>query len=394
MVWGRAVLKLDPLSAAHAEAASFDDSHWTDATVPGSWTGDLGNFDGIVWMRRQVEIPAAWVGRELELDLGPIDDDDRTWFDGELVGATEGWDTPRKYPIPAARVQAGKATIAVRILDTGGFGGFHGEAAAMLLRPKTGAEKISLAGSWRMSRGAALAELPPKPPVFALGGNTPTALFNGMIAPLAEFRFAGAIWYQGESNVGRAEEYAKLFPAMIQDWRANFHSELPFLYVQIAPFGYGNDSGAAGDLRAAQAEALALPKTGMAITVDIGDPADIHPKNKQEVGKRLAALALAPDFRVHYPLADAPHNDAGRVKLEFHEVLEACGPSVFELAGADGKFRPATQEVSPEGEVFVFSTEVSAPTRLRYAWGAAAAGSLRSAETKLPVAPFKADCGP
>ncbi|HTF90075.1 MAG TPA: sialate O-acetylesterase [Planctomycetota bacterium] len=387
--WEYGVSTKDPLSAAHAEKPGFDDSRWSKLDAPGNWSGDLASFDGIVWMRRQVELPASWAGRDLELSLGAIDDDDRTWFNGEPAGATRGWDAPRRYEIGGARVQKGLATIAVRVLDTGGEGGFHGDAALMQVSLAGGGESISLAGSWKTARGAALSQLPALQADYKVGGHMPTALFNGMIAPLGGWVFAGVIWYQGEANVGRAEEYAALFPAMIEDWRAHFRRELPFLFVQIAPYGYAGDSGQAAELREAQRAALTLTGTGMVLTTDIGDPADVHPKNKQTVGLRLAELALDPEHHTHYPEAQSAQVDGSTVQLEFKEPLEVCGVSTFELASSEGPFLPASQTLGPEtGQVLVQCPEIQEPARIRYAWGAAAGASLRSTETGLPVGQF------
>ncbi|MEO6710446.1 MAG: sialate O-acetylesterase, partial [Planctomycetota bacterium] len=387
--WEYGVSTKDPLSAAHAEKPGFDDSGWSRLDAPGNWSGDLASFDGIVWMRRQVELPASWVGHDLELSLGAIDDDERTWFDGEFAGATRGWDVPRRYEIAGARVRKGLATIAVRVLDTGGEGGFRGEAASMQLSLAGSEESISLAGPWKVARGAALSQLPALQADYKVGGHMPTALFNGMIAPLGGWVFAGVIWYQGEANVGRAEEYAVLFPAMIEDWRSHFRRELPFLFVQIAPFGYSGDSGQAAALREAQKAALALPATGMVLTIDIGDPADVHPKNKQAVGLRLAELALDPEHHTHYPEPQGAQAEGSTVQVEFKEPLEICGASVFELAGAEGPFLPATQTLGAEtGVVLVRCPELQQPTRIRYGWSATAGASLRSTETGLPVGQF------
>ncbi|MBK8179626.1 MAG: 9-O-acetylesterase [Planctomycetes bacterium] len=399
-VWGREVAKVDPLSAAHAEAPGFDDSAWVEIANPGAWGGDLAGFDGLVWMRRTVEIPASWAGRELLLELGAIDDDERTWFGGELLGATEGWTVPRSYRVSAERVKAGPATIAVRVLDTGGDGGLRGESSQMKLGPVGGKESISLAGAWRAARGTSLAQLPPKAPAFEVGPGTPSALFNGMIAPLERLSLAGFLWYQGESNVRRAEEYRTLFPTMIRDWRGRFGAELPFLYVQIAPFGYGEDRGEAGDLRAAQALALELPRTGMVVTLDIGDAVDIHPKEKQAVGERLGALALElaygkPPVRppAPVPLAAVRGAAPGSVELEFSGPVRGLGASAFELAGADGRFHPARSEpvspATPGPRVLVTCPEVPEPVRLRYAWAAAASPSMIGTQSPLPIAPFE-----
>src|SRR5262249_34058980 len=152
--------------------------------------------------------------------------------------------------------------------------------------------------------------------------NTPSALFHGMIEPLVPFAIAGFTWYQGESNRMRAAQYRTLFPALIQDWRAQWSSELPFYFVQIAPFGYSPDKGEASELRTAQSQALVLPKTGMAVTADVGNPKDIHPNDKQTVGDRLARHALHKTYGKTSIVCESPRyesmaveGDAIRVKF-------------------------------------------------------------------------------
>jgi len=390
----RELLAVDPLSAAKAQSPRFDDRAWTSAEQPGVWSGDLAGFDGVLWMRRTLEIPAAWAGMQLELSLGTIDDEDTTWWEGVQVGATQTWDTARRYRIAPELVRAGSVQIAVRVIDTGGEGGMRGAPTILYVgRPDT-REKLSLAGSWRIARGAEQARLPRYPARYEPGPGTASVLFNGMIAPLQRNTFAGAIWYQGESNVGYADEYTRLFPALIQDWREHFGRELPFYYVQIAPHLYRGDSGNTALLRESQRAALALPRTGMVVTLDVGDPRDIHPKNKQAVGRRLASFALRDVYGRADEVCEAPavHSaraEAGGVKLEFQgsESLEACGESAFEIAGEDGVFVPATQAVS--GRSVRLSGALSGPpTQVRYAWSAAPTASLRGASSQLPVAPF------
>lgn len=393
---------VDPLLPA--ASPNFDDSSWPTRPVPGGWTGELEAFDGALWMRRTIEIPADWAGRELELSLGPIDDDDSAWFQGERVGSSAGWSLPRRYRVPSRLVKAGPATVAVRIVDTGGLGGFHGAASDIYLAPldragPRGAARVELAGSWRSQRGLEWSRIPARESVFSLTSDVPSSLFNGMVAPLAGLRLAGALWYQGESNIGRAEQYSRSFPALIEGWRAHFRApRLPFLFVQIAPFGYGFAPDWPGDLRAAQAAALRLPATAMVITADVGDPADIHPKRKREVGERLAAFALR-DVYGREAVCAAPvpagvERREGAIvvrfapsPLEAPEALESCGPSAFELAGSDGRFLPAEQTVEGES-VVVRSAAVFEPQQVRYAWQAAAAGSIRGRDSRLPVAPF------
>ena len=387
----------DPLSASNAQSPRFDDLGWETSEEPAVWSGALAEFDGVVWMRRTVEIPAAWEGVQVELSLGTIDDEDTTWWNGTQVGSTQGWDSSRRYRIAPELVHSGTAHIAVRVIDTGGEGGFRGAPGILYVGRVDTREKLSLAGAWRRSRGGAIADLPPYPAQFEAGPGTASALFNGMIAPLRHNTFAGVIWYQGESNVAFAEEYSRLFPALIQDWRAHFQRELPFYYVQIAPYAYRGDTGNVAMLRESQRAALALPRTGMVVTLDIGDARDVHPKNKQAVGHRLASFALRDvygraDEACEAPAVAGARADGAGVLVEFGggEALEACGESAFELAAEDGLFVPAAQEVSGRS-VRLTAALAGPPTRVRYAWSAAPRASVRGSSSLLPVAPFALD---
>jgi sialate O-acetylesterase len=232
---------------------------------------------------------------------------------------------------------------------------------------------------------------------------TPAGLYNGMIAPLVPFPLAGAIWYQAESNADYPADYGPLFTAMIQQWRAEWGREFPFYFVQIANFqGTATDRqpGQWAWLREAQAQALALPKTGMAVTIDIGTPRNIHPKNKQEVGRRLALVArrdlLGAQEEASGPVLKEAITMPGGFRLVFTHAagLESDGRPLtgFEIAGADRKFFPAQARIE-RGEVVVTSAEVPQPVAVRYAWANAPEARLRNA-AQLPAAPFRTDRWP
>jgi len=211
----------------------------------------------------------------------------------------------------------------------------------------------------------------------------------------------GAIWYQGESNVSRAQQYAKLFPAMITDWRKHWgQGEFPFLFVQLAPYRYGrNDPKECAELWEAQLKTLSLPQTGMAVTTDIGNVKDIHPKNKQEVGRRLAlwALALAHDKQLVHsgPLYEGMKVEGSKIRVAFKHVgggLQAKGDdglTHFEIAGADEKFVAAKATIDGE-TVVVESDDVAKPVAVRFAWKDTAEPNLFNAEG-LPASPFRTD---
>ncbi|MBN2447579.1 MAG: hypothetical protein JXO22_12675 [Phycisphaerae bacterium] len=403
--WWTNLDSADPGSGADGwMKAELDDAAWTEVTVPGAWeTQGLDGFDGTVWFRRSVTLPEDWAGIELVVELGSIDDMDTTWFNGVKIGGTEQpgyWNMPRKYNVPPAAVHGGANVIAIRVLDTLGAGGLTGAAPDLRLYPAgIGPEvAISLAGNWRYHVGAPLDKLPAWPQGSKLHVNLPTVLFNGMINPLVPYGIRGVIWYQGESNRPRAAQYRKLFPAMIQDWRSKWPptmEKFAFYYVQIAPFAYGDDTGQAGELRDAQRMAMSTPLTGMAVTLDIGNPRDIHPRNKQDVGHRLALWALAKTYGRENLICSGPlykelKIEDGNVRVLFDHAgggLVATGKlEHFEIAGADGKFVPAEARI--DGETLVLSSaDVKEPTDVRYAWGATDESCLAN-KAGLPASSF------
>ncbi|MET0263713.1 MAG: sialate O-acetylesterase, partial [Rariglobus sp.] len=257
------------------------------------------------------------------------------------------------------------------------------------------------------AEGRAFTERRPRDPVGPGHPYMPITLYNGMIHPLVSYGVRGVLWYQGESNAGRAAEYAKLFPALIQQWRDEWgQGELSFYFVQLANF----NAGGAGQgtswafLREAQASALRLPNTGMAVTIDIGNPDDVHPLNKQDVGRRLALIALAktyggaaPAREFSGPVYRQARREAGawRVWFDHAEGLAAKtgGVTGFQLAGVDGRFMAADAVIEADGSVVVSSAAVPAPAAVRYAWTDSPAAGLFNA-AGLPAAPFRTDDQP
>ena len=404
--WWKGVEDKDPGMKGRWMEAGFDDSAWATATLPGVWK-DLGleGFDGCLWYRATVDLPASWSGQELVLELGPIDDMDLTYFNGVLVGESRGggsWTTPRAYAIPAGSVQTGTNTIAVCAVDTGGVGRMGSEPEGMRLVQKSGGEKLALAGEWRWSRGVALGELGGFPNTGWMNQHRPSVLSKGMLEPILPYTIRGAIWYQGESNRGRAVQYRSLFPAMITDWRDRWGiGDFPFLFVQLAPFGYGGDKGQLSELREAQTMALDLPNTGMAVTMDIGNPDDIHPRNKQDVGHRLALWALAKTYgqdvgEYSGPLYAGVKVEGGKLRVSLtHAKGLTSGdspPSHFTIAGEDQTFHPAQATIDGE-TVVVWSEAVSAPVAVRYAWGARDEPNLKNG-AGLPAPSFRTDDWP
>ncbi|ADB17908.1 Sialate O-acetylesterase [Pirellula staleyi DSM 6068] len=235
--------------------------------------------------------------------------------------------------------------------------------------------------------------------------NQPTVLYNAMLAPLVPYGIRGAIWYQGESNKGRAEQYRTLFPVMISDWRKQFgQGDFPFGFVQLAPFDYGgSDPRELAEQWESQALTLSLPNTGMAVTTDIGNVKDIHPRNKQEVGRRLALWALNSTYgkkEVVFsgPVYDSMEANGSKIRLKFKEVnggllAEGGKPlSHFQIAGDDQKFVPATAEIDGD-TVVVSAAEVAKPVAVRFAWEDTAEPNFFN-KAGLPASPFRTDTWP
>ena len=373
------------------------------AILPGAWAGKLANFDGVVWYHREVEVPAHWAGKELTLELGPIDDNDTTWFGDVVVGKSHAgglWNTPRSYAVPANAVKAGKTAISIRVVDTGGAGGLTGSDKQMRLLLNGSAESIPLSGQWRTLTGKSMKDLGAIPRGGWPHQNVPSVLNNGMLSPVLPYAIRGAIWYQGESNANRAKQYRTLFPAMIKDWRQRWGiGDFPFYFVQIAPFNYGGGREG-GALRDAQRRALTTSNTGMAITMDIGNPGNIHPGNKQDVADRLARWALAGTYErdidaVCGPLfkgCDAVDGNALRVSFEFAAGLTTSDgqpPSHLELLDSNGDWIAADGTIT-DGKLVVSSPNVTKPRAVRYGWASAAEPNLVNG-AGLPASTFTSE---
>ena len=382
-------------------APSLSEEDWQTISLPGYWEGKgLKDFDGIIWFRRSLEMPAEWAGKPLTLRLGMIDDEDITYFNGVEIARGAGYMTPRTYTIPAKLVKAGKAVLAVRVSDFGGEGGIHGKAEELYV--EADGKRISLAGDWKYRIGLSLKGFPPAPVSPIQSSSYPTVLFNAMVKPWTAFPIKGVIWYQGEANVGRSEQYGDLFPALITDWRRQWRSNFPFYFVQLANFMESkkiqpNSEWAA--LREAQTKALKLDQVGMAVTIDIGLADDIHPKNKQEVGRRLALLALAgsygknvsssaPVFQNYIIKGDKMELDFGQKQDGFK--IKDTTLKGFTIAGPDRVFYSAEAMVQ-NGKIIVSSPKVSVPLAARYGWADNPDCNLYG-ENGLPVAPFRTDC--
>ncbi len=374
----------------------------------------VGNFDGGVWFRKKIEIPSEWLNKDLVLELGPVDDMDRTYVNGTLVGTYEAlgyWSTDRVYNIPKKIISGNQVLIAVRILDTQGGGGIYGAPEKMKLHLQGSEESISLAGLWKYLPVAQYRDQKfyvfgsdgdkynSKPTLsFVVSEYTPTALFNAMINPVIPYSIRGAIWYQGEANVGEPQEYSKLFPLMIENWREEWGEPgFPFYYVQIAPYNYGEGSHSE-KLREAQLKSLSTPNTGMAVTLDIGNAENIHPSDKQDVGDRLAFWALNKTYGKEIPFSGPVFKsmdiEGNKIILSFDYadkliLKELNGENNFIIADSNKVFKNASVKV--DGNKLILSSPViEKPAAARYAWGNTSQATLFN-EAGLPASSFRTD---
>lgn len=380
----------------------FDDSSWSSEKMPQPFemTG-LADFDGIVWYRRTFTLPTMPTG-PVKLHLGPIDDADVTYINGVEVGSNSVYNADRNYTVPANLIKAGENTVAVRVLDTGAAGGFSVTTQEFGLKLPDGTF-FDLAGTWKAKVGPELKKLKPVPQPIADNPNVASVLSNAMIEPLVPLAVKGAIWYQGESNAGRPDQYRKLLPALITDWRHRFKNDFPFFIVQLANWQTRHVNPPAEDgwaeLREAQTyTAHTLPKTGLAVTIDIGDHEDIHPKNKKEVGRRLSLVALHDVYHKKIPFSGP---QARRVKVDGNvltveftnndEGLFALGGQVvgFAIAGEDKKFVWAEGHIQGN-KIALTAPGISHPVYVRYGWDMDPAVNMYNG-ARLPMVPFRND---
>lgn len=384
--------------------ADYDASSWGKIQIPGYVEEQVDpGFEGFIWLRREVDLSEDWLKRDLKIELNLIDDDDITFFNGREIGHTYGIGTERHYVVPKALLKKGKNVLTIRLGDTGGNSGIPGDPSK--LYATNGKQKIALAGEWQQRIGLRNKnEVPQQPLSFQTCQFYPTVLFNGMLRPLIPFAMKGVIWYQGESNADRAYQYRDLFPLMIRDWRNQWNKDFPFYFVQLANFTQRADKpveSAWAELREAQTKTLDLENTGMAVTIDIGDAKDIHPKNKQEVGRRLSLIALNKAYNKSNNYSGPIYNKmcvrGNKIEISFNHakgglVAEGGELKGFTIAGIDHKFYPAKAKIVND-KVIVSSEEVPYPIAVRYGWANNPECTLYN-QTRLPASPFRTDDWP
>lgn len=406
---------VDPESARRQFIRDVDlkTDDWLDVAVPKPWQeAGLRDFQGLVWFRHWIDVPTEWAGKELKLHLSTINDTDITWLNGTLIGGNQLKGTGRSYVVDGRVVKPGKNLLTVAILNREGPGGFCSAPANLVLLPsKLGAEKpLRLAGTWKAKAGPALKDIRVPFPTPKVGHyQSVPGMYNGMIAPLEPFALKGALWYQGEANGPRWLQYRRLLPTLIADWRKRFGvGDLPFLIVSLPgynPLQKNPVEPGWAEIRESQwRTARTVPNTGLAVTIDLGEANDIHPRNKQEVGHRLALVArhlVYGDRTVVYsgPAYSKMHVEqpkGDRIRLSFQHVhggltLRAGDKKLtgFAIAGADKKFVWADAVIDGD-TVIVSAADVPQPKHVRYSWAWNPIGNLYNKDG-LPAIPFRTD---
>jgi len=380
---------------------SYSPKGWRTINIPGYWEDQgIKDLNGVVWYRKEIDIPATMTGKAAKLFLGRIVDADELYINGKLVGNTTYQYPQRRYKLPEGILKPGKNLFVIRVTNTGGKGGFVPDKPYCLF---AGTDTVDLKGTWHYKVGDVF------PPFTGGGGggglsfqNQPTALYNAMVAPGIKYTIKGFCWYQGESNAGKPDEYAKLLPALIRDWRTKWNQgPLPFLNVQLPGFMDYNylpvESNWAA-MRESQLKALSVENTAMVVAIDLGEWNDIHPDNKKTVGDRLALAAFKTAYgenSIHSgPIAQEVSADGNKLIIRFTHIgaglMTSDGeePAEFAIAGADKKFVWAKALIEGD-KIVVWSDQVAQPLYVRYAWADNPVNPNLFNKEGLPASPFQ-----
>ena len=383
-------------------APDFDVSKWVTNNPIGQWDWKgIWSWRGNGFFARDVEIPAEFASQETVLGLAESNSYNEIYINGKQIfsGITKG---KREIKVPQNIWKSGTNRLVVKMnkaIEPDWFGlGFQGSADDVFV--KTGSEKIPLGdGNWKLMPSFA------EPHTFAHSSNNAgTIIYNAMIAPIVPFAMRGVLWYQGETNAGRSFQYRQTFPLMINDWRKKWNDDFYFYFVQLSSYGANQDSNTGSgwaELREAQTMTLSLPKTGMAVTTDIGNANDVHPTNKQDVGKRLAANALKQTYGLEMPFSSPMfdkvsfENNKAIVSFKFADgglmAKDKFGYlKGFEIAGADKKFYYAKAEIEGD-KVIVYNSNVKNPVAVRYAWSDAPTDANLYNSAGFPASSFRTD---
>ncbi len=378
----------------------WDDSDWPTMNVPGRWRDNGINARGVVWHRKSFDLPASMDRKQAKLYLGTLVDSDSVFVNGHFVGFTSYTYPPRKYDIPAGILRQGKNNITVRLTANAGNGEFVEDKPYKIVGDDV---VVDLTGAWKYKVGKDQNDVRPYTERLTNLRSAGSGLYNGMIYPIRDYQVKGAIWYQGESNAGRAKDYATLLESLITNWRELWDMpNMPFLLVQLPNFmpksQQPSESGWAGIREAQLKIAKSVPYTALAVTYDVGEWNDIHPLNKKDVAHRLflgaRKIGYGEKLVSSGPLYKEMKIEGNKIVLTFTETgsgLTGGQPlKHFALAGEDRKFVWAEAEIKGN-KVVVSSPEVKNPVAVRYAWSNnPEEANLRNKEGLL-ASPFRTD---
>ena len=386
---------------------SYIPKRWRPINIPGYWEDQgIKDLNGVVWYRKEIDIPASMAGKQARVFLGRIVDADELYIDGKRVGNTTYMYPQRRYSVQADILKAGKNIFVIRVTNNAGKGGFVPDKPYCIF---AGNDTVDLKGTWQYKVG----QVNPPPAPLPAGvtftqpvntQNQPTALYNAMVAPVINYTIKGFLWYQGEANSNRAEEYARLQPAQIIDWRNKWKQpNAPFIFAQLPGFmdyNYLPSESNWAMLRESQMKSLSVPNTGMAVTIDLGEWNDIHPDNKKDVGERLALAAekiVYGENIIHSgPIYESSKVEGNKIVISFTNTGSGLTTkdgdelSEFAIAGDDKKFVWAKAKI--EGNtIVVWSDAVTNPKYVRYAWADDPVNPNFFNKEGLPASPFRTD---
>jgi sialate O-acetylesterase len=385
---------------------TYQPKNWHKFWMPGYWD-DQGtkNLHGVIWFRKEVDVPASMTGHPAKLFLGRIIDADEAYVNGVKVGNITYQYPPRRYDVPATLLKPGKNIIVVRVTNTSDKGGFVPDKNYSLT---DGKERIDLRGEWTYQVGQVQ-----YPNSFGGGGgfggginaqNEPSGLYNTMVAPAINYAIKGFLWYQGEANSGRAADYGRILTALINDWRSKWNmGSLPFIYAQLPNFMevvYYPAESQWAELREQQLQTLSVPNTAMTVGIELGEWNDIHPLNKKDVGERMALaaekLAYGENNVYMGPIYQSAVVNGDKIIVSFSNtgggLISNDGEplSQFAIAGADKRFVWANARI--EGNtVVVWNDDIKEPMYVRYAWADNPEGANLYNKEGLPASPFRTD---
>jgi len=377
----------DPGIKGEWQNPEFDDTNWSERELTDSWEKDL-NINGSVWFRKAVVVPEDMANCGAVLELGVVVDSDFVYINGKFVGRIEYRYPPSIFKLPKGALKPGENIIAVRVLSHNGVGGFvYGKP----YRITAGGKEVSLLGKWKYQIGGATRPMPDVTPFY----KKPTGLYNGMLKQVIKYNITGAAWYQGETNAGYPDNYARIMETLISEWRGIWGKNLPFIFVQLANYEE-NPGGTWAKLRDKQREALNLPNTAMAVAIDCGEYNDLHPLDKKTVGERLAlaarAIAYGEDVIYSGPMAKTAKFKNGEITIDFDfaenglKTKDGNAPQCFEVETEYGGVFKADAKIEG-GMIKIHCHREWRPKYVRYAWDDNPKANLYNMEG-LPAVPF------